>query len=89
MTDQMAIAIVKDAFYNVLLICGPILLVSLVVGLIISIFQAATTISEQTLTFVPKLVAVLLVTVLILPFIVTTLKTYTISMFRLIETMGP
>ncbi len=89
MTDQMAIAIVKDAFYNVLLICGPILLVSLVVGLIISIFQAATTISEQTLTFVPKLVAVLLVTVLILPFLVTTLKTYTISMFRLIETMGP
>lgn len=89
MTDQMAIAIVKDAFYNVLLICGPILLVSLVVGLIISIFQAATSISEQTLTFVPKLIAVLLVTVLILPFIVTTLKTYTISMFRLIETMGP
>lgn len=89
MTDQMAIAIVKDAFYNVLLICGPILLVSLVVGLIISIFQAATSISEQTLTFVPKLIAVLLLTVLILPFIVTTLKTYTISMFRMIETMGP
>lgn len=89
MTDQMAIAIIKDAFYNVLLIVGPILLVSLVVGLIISIFQAATSISEQTLTFVPKLLAVLLLTVLILPFIVTTLKTYTISMFRMMETMGP
>ncbi|MFY8162067.1 MAG: flagellar biosynthesis protein FliQ [Candidatus Kapaibacteriota bacterium] len=89
MTDQMAIAIIKDAFYNVLLIVGPILIVSLVVGLIISIFQAATSISEQTLTFVPKLLAVLLLTVLILPFIVTTLKTYTISMFRMMETMGP
>lgn len=89
MTDQMAIAIIKDAFYNVLLIVGPILLVSLIVGLIISIFQAATSISEQTLTFVPKLLAVLLLTVLILPFIVTTLKTYTISMFRMMETMGP
>ena len=89
MTDQMAIAIIKDAFYNVLLIVGPILLVSLVVGLIISIFQAATSISEQTLTFVPKLLAVLLLTVLILPFIVTTLKTYTITMFRMMETMGP
>ena len=65
------------------------LIVSLVVGLIISIFQAATSISEQTLTFVPKLLAVLLLTVLILPFIVTTLKTYTISMFRMMETMGP
>ncbi len=85
----MAIAIIKDAFYNVLLIVGPILIVSLVVGLIISIFQAATSISEQTLTFVPKLLAVLLLTVLILPFIVTTLKTYTISMFRMMETMGP
>lgn len=89
MTDQMAISIVKDAFYTVLILVGPILLVSLIVGLIISIFQAATSISEQTLTFVPKLLAVLLLTVLILPYIVTTLKTYTIQMFRMMETMGP
>lgn len=89
MTDQMAISIVKDAFYTVLILVGPILIVSLIVGLIISIFQAATSISEQTLTFVPKLLAVLLLTVLILPYIVTTLKTYTIQMFRMMETMGP
>lgn len=89
MSDQMAISIIKDAFYTVLILVGPILLVSLVVGLIISIFQAATSISEQTLTFVPKLLAVLLLTVLILPYIVSTLKTYTIEMFRMMEKIGP
>ncbi|MCX6148105.1 MAG: flagellar biosynthesis protein FliQ [Candidatus Kapabacteria bacterium] len=89
MSDQMVIAIIRDAFWHVILICGPLLLVSLVIGLVISIFQAATSISEQTLTFVPKLLAVFIVTVLIMPFIIGTLKTYTINMFKLIETMGP
>lgn len=89
MSDQMVIAIIKDAFWHVMLICGPLLIVSLVIGLAISIFQAATSISEQTLTFVPKLLAVFIVTVLILPFIIGTLKTYTINMFKMIETMGP
>ena len=45
---------------DVLLICGPLLLLALVVGLIVSIFQATTQIQEQTLAFVPKIVAVLL-----------------------------
>ncbi len=89
MSDQMVISIIKDAFWHVMLICGPLLLVSLLIGLVISIFQAATSISEQTLTFVPKLLAVFIVTVLILPFIIGTLKTYTINMFKMIETMGP
>lgn len=89
MTDQMVMSIVRDAFYYVLLVCGPLLLVSLVVGLVISIFQAATTISEQTLTFVPKLIAVFIVTVLLLPFMLGTLKTFTIEMFSMITQMGP
>ena len=89
MTDQMVMSIVRDAFYYVILICGPLLLVSLVVGLVNSIFQAATTISEQTLTFVPKLIAVFLVTVLLLPFMIGTLKTFTIEMFTMISQMGP
>ncbi len=89
MTDQMVMSIVRDAFYYVLLVCGPLLLVSLVVGLVISIFQAATTISEQTLTFVPKLIAVFIVTVLLLPFMLGTLKTFTIEMFNMIAQMGP
>lgn len=89
MSDQMVMSIVRDAFYYVVLICGPLLLVSLVIGLVISIFQAATTISEQTLTFVPKLIAVFIVTVLLLPFMIGTLKTFTIEMFTMIAQMGP
>lgn len=87
MTEQMVIQIIRDAFYNVLLIVGPLLIVSLVVGLAISIFQAATSISEQTLTFVPKLIAVFIVIVLMLPFILNTLKTYTIEIFNTIATL--
>jgi flagellar biosynthetic protein FliQ len=87
MTDQMVVQIVRDAFYYVMIICGPLLLVSLIVGLIISIFQAATSISEQTLTFVPKLLAVFVVSVLILPFMISNMKTFTIAMIKMIETL--
>jgi flagellar biosynthesis protein FliQ len=87
MTEQMVISIVRDAFYYTLLICGPILLVSLVIGLIISIFQAATSISEQTLTFVPKLIAVFVVTVVILPFMISKMKDFTLELFNLITTL--
>jgi flagellar biosynthetic protein FliQ len=69
------------------MICGPLLLVSLVVGLIISIFQAATSISEQTLTFVPKLIAVFLVTVVILPFMISKMKDFTLELINLIPTL--
>ena len=84
MTDQMVVEIVRDAFYYVIIVCGPLLLISLIVGLIISIFQAATTISEQTLTFVPKLLAVFLLSVIILPFMISNLKTFTTELFNLI-----
>lgn len=89
MSDQMVISIIKDAFYYVLLVSGPLLLVSLIIGLMISIFQAATSISEQTLTFVPKLLAVLLVTVLFLPFMISNLKDFTIRMFQMMIEISP
>lgn len=87
MTDQMVVSIVRDAFYYVIIICGPLLLASLIVGLTISIFQAATSISEQTLTFVPKIITVFLVTVLITPFMISNLKTFTISLIKMISTL--
>ncbi len=87
LTDQAVISIVRDAFYNVLLVVGPILIVSLIVGLVISIFQAATSISEQTLTFVPKLIAVFLVIVLLLPYMINTLRNFAIEMITRIGSM--
>ena len=53
-------AVSSEALYLVIKVAAPILLVSLVVGLIISIFQTVTSIQEQTLTFVPKLIAILI-----------------------------
>lgn len=84
MSDQLVMQIVKDAFYYVILTAGPLLLVSLIVGLTISIFQAATSISEQTLTFVPKVLAVFTVTVLILPFMITNLTDFTTELIKMI-----
>lgn len=87
MTDVFIVELVRNAFYYVLLISGPLLLLSLIVGLLIAIFQAATSISEQTLTYVPKLVITFLVTVLAMPFMISNLKSYTISLFQLIPTL--
>lgn len=59
MTDQVVVSIAREAVLTILLVAGPALGVGMLVGLIISIFQATTQIQEQTLTFVPKIVAVL------------------------------
>ena len=58
MTEGMVLSVLKDGIQTGLMIAAPILLVSILVGLLISIFQATTQIQEQTLTFVPKLVAI-------------------------------
>lgn len=60
MTQGEVLDIAKDAIYNIILTSAPPLLISLVVGLIVSIFQTVTSIQEQTLTFVPKILAVFL-----------------------------
>lgn len=61
MSENMVIGIMKDAIQTGLIISAPILAVSIIVGLIISILQATTQIQEQTLTFVPKLIAIAVV----------------------------
>jgi flagellar biosynthetic protein FliQ len=60
MTENMVMSVVKEALFTSMLVGGPILIVSLVVGLLVSIFQATTQIQEQTLTFVPKLIVIAL-----------------------------
>ncbi len=60
MTEGQVLDIAREALFNIIICAAPPLLVSLVVGLIISIFQTVTSIQEQTLTFVPKIVAVFL-----------------------------
>ena len=57
-TQEAVIDIAKDAIYTMIITSAPLLLVSLIIGLIVSIFQTVTSIQEQTLTFVPKIIAV-------------------------------
>lgn len=59
-TQGEVITIAKEAIYTIIVASAPLLIISLIVGLIISIFQTVTSIQEQTLTFVPKIVAVFL-----------------------------
>lgn len=57
-TQGQVMDIAQDAIYTIILTAAPLLLVSLIVGLIVSIFQTVTSIQEQTLTFIPKILAV-------------------------------
>lgn len=61
MNENLVIGVIKDAIQTGIMVAAPILIVSIVIGLLISIFQATTQIQEQTLTFVPKLIAIAIV----------------------------
>lgn len=58
MTEGQVLDVAKEAIYAIIICSAPMLIISLVVGLIVSIFQTVTSIQEQTLTFVPKIIAV-------------------------------
>jgi flagellar biosynthetic protein FliQ len=81
MSPNDAIDIGRDAIVVSLKLGGPIMLLALVVGVVISLIQALTQIQETTLTFVPKIVAILLAMLLLMPFMLTTLTTFTERLF--------
>ncbi|MGE5495268.1 MAG: flagellar biosynthesis protein FliQ [Burkholderiales bacterium] len=87
MEQSEVIAIMKDAITTILTVAGPMLIVAMVVGVVISIFQATTQINEQTLAFVPKIVAILLVLLISSGLIITTLTEFTNRMFEHAGTM--
>jgi flagellar biosynthetic protein FliQ len=77
MNEVDVINIARQAIYVTLKIGAPIMLLTLVIGLIVSVFQALTQIQEQTLTFIPKIIATFLAILFMLPFMITTLTTFT------------
>lgn len=87
MTEELIVEVLKDAFYTTFIILLPILGVTLIIGIFISIFQAATSIQEMTLTFVPKLVATVLVIIFLLPWIIDKLVAITNRMFTIFLTV--
>jgi len=84
MTENMVFSIIKDAIVTGLTVAAPILAVAIVVGLIISVFQATTQIQEQTLTFVPKLLAVAVIGLLTGAWMLHTIVDFTNRIFDLI-----
>jgi len=82
MTTEFAIELLKAMIYQALAISAPILIAAMIVGLAVSLFQAVTTISEQTLTFVPKALAVTGVLLLLLPWIMRSLIEFTIAVIQ-------
>ena len=88
MTPDLVIYIGREAVYTTLLISGPLLLVSIAIGLVISIFQATTQIQEQTLTFVPKIIAVFLMVVFLGPWMLNILITFTQNLFTIMARLG-
>lgn len=85
MTDIMVINVMRDSLMTIILVSAPILGVGMFVGLIISIFQTTTSIQEQTLTFVPKIVAIFMMLIVFGSWMIRTLVNYTYHVFALIE----
>lgn len=80
-TQGEVLDIARDAIYTIIITSAPLLLVSLIVGLIISIFQTVTSIQEQTLTFVPKILAVFAGMMLFGAWILDTLTEYVTNLW--------
>ena len=79
--EQQVLDISKDAIFTIIKLSAPLLGVALIVGLAISIFQATTQIQEQTLSFVPKILAIFLAIFLFGAWMMTTLKEFTIRLY--------
>ena len=83
-----AISLVRQGVLQIMLLSAPALLVSMAVGLVIAILQATTSIQEQTLTFVPKIAAILAVLVLLGPWMLSILVNFTRQIFAMIPDMA-
>lgn len=88
MNELEAIDLGREAIIVMLKISGPILAVGLVVGVIVALFQALTSLQEMTLTFVPKIVVMFFSIVFLLPYIYTTLSGFTLTLFDRMQGLG-
>ena len=88
MTDILVIKILRESLMTVLIVSAPVLGVGMFVGLIVSIIQTTTSIQEQTLTFVPKMIAIFITIILFGSWMIRVLITYTNNIFALIGKIG-
>jgi len=88
MTGAVVLDVAREGIWVMIIIGAPILIVGLVVGVVIALFQALTQIQEQTLVFVPKILAIFVVMLLTLPFMGAVLGTYMTKLADMIVTGG-
>lgn len=82
MSNELVLTLAERGIFTILMVAGPILLLALAVGLLVSIFQATTQIQEQTLAFIPKIIAVLVGIVFFGPWMLTQLIEFTTDLYQ-------
>ena len=82
LTEEVVMDIAKNAIFHIITCAAPLLLVSLIVGLAVSIFQTVTSIQEQTLTFVPKILAVFVAIMLFGGWILNNVSTFSVELWQ-------
>lgn len=88
MEPAAVVDIGRQALLMAILISGPMLLAGLIVGLAVGVFQAVTQIHEMTLTFIPKILAIMGVLLLLLPWMILKMVDFTMSLFNMIPTVA-
>ena len=88
MTGPEVMDVARDAIITLVIVSAPLMLVGLVVGVVISLFQALTQIQEMTLVFVPKIIAIFVAMLVALPFMGATMGGYMTRVFDMIVTGG-
>ena len=86
--DLQVADLAREMLLTVILLAGPLLLVGLIVGVAVSVFQALTSVQEQTLSLIPKMLAVMGVALLLLAPALQILRDYTLRIFELLHTFG-
>lgn len=81
MTEELVMTISGETLKTMMLIAGPMLIAAMVIGIIVSVLQAITQINEATLTFIPKMVAIILVLVVMAPWMLEVMQNYSSQIF--------
>lgn len=81
MNEQVVLSVGSEALKTMIFIASPLLIVSMIVGIVISVLQAITQINEATLTFIPKMIAIVVVLAVMAPWMLKVLEEYAITVF--------
>jgi len=88
MTSAQVLDVARESVFVLIKLGAPVMLVALIVGLVIALFQALTQMQEMTLSFVPKILAIFIATLIALPYMIATLVGFGEGLFERIATLG-